>query len=814
MAKHWTPEEDSLLREIYPVNNKKCVQEKFSDKPWTTILRRALKLKLHRLPELINEDRLDRATRKDIWTEEEEKLLKKIYGGSFKVDILKKINRPWKGIIYRANNLGLVRNKDIVLQENIESNIKTSAEHSIWTLELIEELKRLYTTSSKKEILEKLNLKWTTIRNKAYSLGIERNKELIVADIVASNKESMLKNHKVKYSTQLESMKEKSRATNMEKRGVPYPSQNKKVRDLIRITVQERYGTDNVFQSKEIKEKIIKTNIERYGVASPLQNKEILQKVQETTKNNNSFSLSDEEIAFYEYLKEIDPYAEHQVTHPTSKFIIDYYSPKFNLWIQYDGDYWHGRIPFTKSTPRTEHIIETMERDKIQNENIPNLIRFWDSDVKKAIKDDFIKELINKKIIEKAKISFECHQYKKKIEFFNEDIAQIKIDPSSINASNFTLKPEPLSQDIVNFIKKYEWLGNIGVTPKWCFTARLNNLLGGVVLVNEPTSYSKLLGAGTPKYEALIQRGATASWTPKNLGSRLVMFSCRWMIKNTIKRIFVGYADPKAHEIGTIYQACNFEYIGDNFGSSYLYRNNAIKNGNTFSAQTLKRTSSFRRWCKDNNIIVEKSWIKENHFKNLSNIPIEIKNKWYSWIKDTLNNSEKFPTEKKHKYALLLWNNNKEKKELILIKNYKALPYPKRGKHNISDLKSVFEGEDKPLTLSYSTSRLNTSTKSRVTQEKITCIIDNFSSKSIKEIACILNETIRWVQSQIKKLIKEGIVTPKNPIGATKSRITDEKLSFIKNNHGIKTSTQIALELGETKRWVKRQLLFIKTNHP
>ena len=44
-----------------------------------------------------------------------------------------------------------------------------------------------------------------------------------------------------------------------------------------------------------------------------------------------------------------------------------------------------------------------------------------------------------------------------------------------------------------------------------------------------------------------------------------------WMVKNTEFRLFEAYADPEAKELGTIYQACNFYYVGDNFGSDKLY---------------------------------------------------------------------------------------------------------------------------------------------------------------------------------------------------------------------------------------------------
>jgi len=815
MADRWTAQEDSLLREVYPKNSKIAILQTMR-KPWKTILRRAIRLDLHRDPDIINQDRTKKGPRKDAWTPEEDTLLKQVYFSSTKVEFLTKINRSWQAIKSRAYALGLKRDRAIVLHEMIEAGKNAPPAPNSWTEEQLNILKEIYTKSNKKNILLKLDKTWKAIRYKANSLGMHRDSELIKCDSISGTREAMLKKYGVEYSTQLVCMREKSRETNLRKRGVEYPTQDPSVREKCRVTVQERYGVDNVFQNKTIKDKIVATNIEKYGVTNPLKNYEILKKVQETTKENNSFSMSEEELEFYDYLKELDPYVEHQVRHPHAEYIFDFYSPKFNLWIQYDGDYWHGRNISLKDTPRVSHILGTMERDKIQNDSVPNLVRFWDSDVKMHVNAGTIKAYVMQKLNEKKEISYECHQYRIKKNTLEKDREDLGIDPGLIRATDFTLTNTDFSPEIVSFIKKYEWLGSVGVTPKWCFTARYKGLLGGVVLINEPTSYSKMIGDDTPTYEALIQRGATASWTPKNLGSRLVMFSCRWVVNNTKKRLFIGYGDPKAHEIGTIYQACNFDYLGDSFGGAYLYRNPLIKNGNTFSAQTLKRTSSFRRWCKENNIIVEDSWIKNNGFKDIQSIPLEIKQKWYSWIKNIIDQSEKFPTEKKHKYALLLYKNSKEKRTLLNKKTYKKYAYPKRGTHLSASSENIFEGYERPLNLviAHTQPRLIIASKSRVTPEKIESIVNNFSTNTVKELAVMLGESERWVSTQVKKLIKEGRITPKNPIGSTKSRITPEKLAYIIENNGKKSILQIADELQESKRWVKRQLMNIRTTHP
>src|SRR5271166_5503443 len=132
--------------------------------------------------------------------------------------------------------------------------------------------------------------------------------------------------------------------------------------------------------------------------------------------------------------------------------------------------------------------------------------------------------------------------------------------------NEFILAQEKLNKEHRAFIKKYEWLRSIGFGVRYVFTARYNGILGGVVMIAEPNGYQ--FGQ---KLEALIQRGACAGWTPINLGSKLIMFSCSWMVKNTDKRIFTAYSDPEAGEIGTIYQACNFDYLGQKFGTNEMF---------------------------------------------------------------------------------------------------------------------------------------------------------------------------------------------------------------------------------------------------
>ena len=710
MASNWTAEEDQLLKDLYETAPREEILAKLPGKAWRQCYRHSIILGLFR-------------PKDDAWKKEELDLLKELYPNTPKDILITKLpGRSWKGLSWQAiNTLRLIRSKEIVQAETRKTNrerfgadyhtqtqaglnkVKKSVQEHFGVDNVFqaEEIKKEIKKTNKEKFGVENPQQCPKIREQARQTNQERygvDNPFQLTDRVQAG---MLKKHGVTIPLKSPAIKAKQQATNIERYGVPVPAQNEIIQNKIEETNLTRFGFKTPLQNDIVKQKIVKTNLEKYGVTNPAKLEEIKEKIKKTNlekfgvesllqlkeirakgfavmKKNKSFNKSKEELKFWEFLKEFDPETEHHVEHPELHHIIDFYLPKFNLWVQYDGTYWHGKVKRINVTRQALKILKTMDRDKLQNENIPNLIRFWSDDVHNAIENKTILNLIDITIKGKINKNEICHQYIKKLEWLEKDLETLSFNSQNLSASDFILNQEEINPEIIEFIQKYEWLGNIGVYPKWCFTARYRNILGGVVLINEPTAYSKIIGPDTSIYEALIQRGATASWSPKNLGSRLIMFSCNWMVKNTTKRAFTAYADPEACELGIIYQACGFDYLGNNFGNSFLYKHPNIKNNNPFSSQTLKRTSSFKKWCKNNNIKIQKIWFKENEFKNLDMIPEEIKNRWYIYNKQILDSAEKITIEKKHKYILIKGKTKKENKFLNNLKNYKIYPYPKK----------------------------------------------------------------------------------------------------------------------------------------
>jgi len=248
----------------------------------------------------------------------------------------------------------------------------------------------------------------------------------------------------------------------------------------------------------------------------------------------------------------------------------------------------------------------------------------------------------------------------------------------SLGVGDFVLSHEKKTttfREAKKFIEKHEWLGRMSPFPTHLFTARYNDIMCGILVMDMPNAFSKMLGEETKNIERLISRGACISFSPKNLASALIMFSIRWMAKNTRYRLFTAYSDPEAKELGTIYQACNFLYLGQTFGTSRQYK---IENGRWVSDRYFRSRSVYRRLAKSANINWNKSW-QDGDKVYLDRMPKDTQQKLRELSSDYMNQCENRDSMPKHKYAYILGKSKTEtkllrKKFLELNKTY---PYPK-----------------------------------------------------------------------------------------------------------------------------------------
>lgn len=282
-----------------------------------------------------------------------------------------------------------------------------------------------------------------------------------------------------------------------------------------------------------------------------------------------------------------------------------------------------------------------------------------------------------------------CYQYQKRIDTLQEDMekygwSEQDLENISLDDFEFSIIPKDdakAKKEATEFIKRYEWLGTVGSYPTHWFTARYRGVLGGVIIMGLPNAFSKLLGEKTKNIERLIARGASASWCPRNLGSKFLMWTIKWMVNNTQFRLFTCYSDPQAKEIGSIYQGLNFFYLGQGSGTTIRcidpYHPDKIVSDRAFRAR-----SFYKRYAKDLGIEWQKNW-NNDQCMLWDNVPDDVEEKLRERSKEMYAKAEKVKFPSKHKYAFVLGKDKRETKKLReeFLRLNKVYEYPKeRGK--------------------------------------------------------------------------------------------------------------------------------------
>lgn len=473
----WTNEDLEKLKEMYPSSSKEDILKYFEPRNWGAIEAKALRIGLNR-----------EINKKTAWSEDELILIRDKYPTTSKEEFIKILPaRSWKSIREKANSLGINREESIIKKDNVEivkkSNLAKFGVEYNWQREDVKEkiketnldrhgviypqqsksiqektkennLKKwghecpLHTEELKNKIKEDALLKHGVAHPAISKEANDKREQTNLSrygcpnpfgneDVRENIKEALLEKYGVDNPQKDESTRIKTYQTNLDKYGFEHPSQNKGIQDMTFINNVEKYGVGYPCMLPEVKEKIKETNLERYGVENPAQNEEIYNKVKETNVKrygastvlaleeyrnrdkayetmckNNSFTKSKPEEHLLEFLRVIDPKIEHHKKHPELGFVIDYYSPRYDVWGQFDGVYWHGKNTTEeklKEDPRfncrdsnASGIFKNMQNDKIQNMNIPNLVRFWEDDFSKALRSKNVYSLIREKFLEKG----------------------------------------------------------------------------------------------------------------------------------------------------------------------------------------------------------------------------------------------------------------------------------------------------------------------------------------------------------------------------------------------------------------------------
>ncbi len=162
--------------------------------------------------------------------------------------------------------------------------------------------------------------------------------------------------------------------------------------------------------------------------------------------------------------------------------------------------------------------------------------------------------------------TMECYQYKIRKEFdegLRVEQGELMSEEVSLELKDTILRP--ISREVAKpFIEKFEWLGTLG-TMKFAYGLYFGYKLGVALVFSKTTTWQAEVSICGEKYRdkvILLARGAAANWAPKNANSYAIAQTLKAVERDTDYRIILAYSDRRAGEVGTIYQALGWLFIG------------------------------------------------------------------------------------------------------------------------------------------------------------------------------------------------------------------------------------------------------------
>lgn len=167
--------------------------------------------------------------------------------------------------------------------------------------------------------------------------------------------------------------------------GVEHNSQIKQVKESKIKKSLKKYGVANPLQAGEVVEGNKRAMLERYGVENPSMSSELLKKKWDKFKKKYGASHPYQVDLFYKKMRRSlggmtkpERYLQDYFTKHNIEFIYDYpvcylnlkkrydfYLPKFNLLLEFDGEYWHKE---SLVECRYEWQTRNFENDLLKNQ--------------------------------------------------------------------------------------------------------------------------------------------------------------------------------------------------------------------------------------------------------------------------------------------------------------------------------------------------------------------------------------------------------------------------------------------------------------
>jgi len=173
-----------------------------------------------------------------------------------------------------------------------------------------------------------------------------------------------------------------------------------------------------------------------------------------------------------------------------------------------------------------------------------------------------------------------CHQRKIRNEKASKPLPDEHHRRAAASSYDNAVVCEITRDEAKSVILDYEWLGNMG-TSQYFVGLFFGWYLAGVACFGSTAGSQvpqSICGTEHADKVVTLVRGACVHWADRTIGehtgaaaSYLINRACDLLAKKTPARnIFVAYSDVEAGEIGTVYQAANWLYVGAG-GTPTLY---------------------------------------------------------------------------------------------------------------------------------------------------------------------------------------------------------------------------------------------------
>ncbi len=215
-------------------------------------------------------------------------------------------------------------------------------------------------------------------------------------------------------------------------------------------------------------------------------------------------------------------------------------------------------------------------------------------------------------------------------------------------------------EEATEIILRYEALGTLPATPKafYGLVTPDGEIAGATVFgPGSGTNARNICGTENGLKTVCLERGACVHWAHPNAGSYLVSRACKLAYEEHGWSVIYAYSDsnPKIAEVGIIYQACNWLYIGSGAGRG---------GGASYHYEALHKPSR---------VIYSERQIRFNRKK----VPEQERHLW-TW--EHLRESKEWEVRKVLDRARYVHfeGSKTERKHLLRALKYQVQPYPKR----------------------------------------------------------------------------------------------------------------------------------------